>query len=145
MGLGGSRGGVGSGLVARGESRRVGEDGGVEAGVIELVRPRRGHFELGTGFHGDVWLDLDALFLRPALLEPHIGELAEQLREHQVELLPTALLEKEAFRALFAVGGDFVSLEASGVAGVATARANAGAYVDAVLEVVAGQGRTEAA
>jgi orotate phosphoribosyltransferase len=57
----------------------------VEAGVIELVRPRRGHFELGTGFHGDVWLDLDALFLRPALLEPHIGELAEQLREHQVD------------------------------------------------------------
>jgi orotate phosphoribosyltransferase len=57
----------------------------VEAGVIELVRPRRGHFELGTGFHGDVWLDLDALFLRPALLEPHIGELAEQLREYQVD------------------------------------------------------------
>ena len=57
----------------------------MESGVIELVRPRRGHFELGTGFHGDVWLDLDALFLRPALLEPHIGELAEQLREHQVD------------------------------------------------------------
>jgi chromosome partitioning protein len=82
----------------------------------------------------------------PAAIRPRsIKMVVEQLREHQVELLPTALLEKEAFRALFAVGGDFVSLEASGVAGVATARANAGAYVDAVLEVLAGQGRTQAA
>jgi orotate phosphoribosyltransferase len=55
----------------------------VGAGVIELVRPRQGHFELGTGYHGDVWLDLDGLFLRPGLLEPHIDALAEQLREHQ--------------------------------------------------------------
>jgi orotate phosphoribosyltransferase len=86
LGLGGFAGwGWGAGSWRAGESRRVGEDEEVEAGVIELVRPRRGHFELGTGFHGDVWLDLDALFLRPALLEPHIGELAEQLREHQVD------------------------------------------------------------
>jgi orotate phosphoribosyltransferase len=57
----------------------------VESGVIGLVRPRRGHFELGTGYHGDVWLDLDGLFLRPALLQPHIGSLAEQLSQHQPE------------------------------------------------------------
>ena len=57
----------------------------MEAGLIELVRVRRGHFELGTGYHGDVWLDLDGLFLRPALLQPHIDSLAEQLREHPPE------------------------------------------------------------
>jgi orotate phosphoribosyltransferase len=57
----------------------------VGVGVIELVRPRRGHFELGTGYHGDVWLDLDGLFLRPALLRPHIDALAEQLSQHQPE------------------------------------------------------------
>ena len=34
--------------------------------VVQLVRPRAGHFDLGTGYHGDLWLDLDALFLRPA-------------------------------------------------------------------------------
>jgi orotate phosphoribosyltransferase len=78
---------------------RVGEDGGVEAGVIELVRPRRGHFELGTGYHGDVWLDLDALFLRPALLQPHIDSLAEQLREHQPEAV-CGPIEGGAFLAL---------------------------------------------
>jgi hypothetical protein len=29
--------------------------------VVQLTRPRRGHFDLGTGYHGDLWLDLDAV------------------------------------------------------------------------------------
>jgi len=53
--------------------------------MIELARPRYGHFDLGTGYHGDVWLDLDALFLRPALLRPHVRVLSDQLREHRVD------------------------------------------------------------
>jgi orotate phosphoribosyltransferase len=57
----------------------------VDAEVSTLARPRRGHFDLGTGFHGDLWLDLDALFLRPALLRPHVRLLADRLREHQVD------------------------------------------------------------
>jgi orotate phosphoribosyltransferase len=57
----------------------------VDSDVIELARPRLGHFDLGTGFHGDVWLDLDALFMRPSLLRPHIGMLAERLREHRID------------------------------------------------------------
>lgn len=50
-----------------------------------LARPRRGHFDLGTGFHGDLWLDLDALFLRPALLREHVRWLAGRLGEHRVD------------------------------------------------------------
>jgi orotate phosphoribosyltransferase len=57
----------------------------MDAEVIALARPRRGHFDLGTGFHGDLWLDLDALFLRPALLRPHVLALAGRLREHRVD------------------------------------------------------------
>ena len=38
--------------------------------MIKFARPRTGHFDLGTGYHGDVWLDLDALFLRPPDSEP---------------------------------------------------------------------------
>ncbi|HEY5396910.1 MAG TPA: hypothetical protein VIL16_16095 [Trebonia sp.] len=53
--------------------------------MIELARPRYGHFDLGTGYHGDVWLDLDALFLRPAVLRPHVRVLADRLREHRVD------------------------------------------------------------
>jgi orotate phosphoribosyltransferase len=57
----------------------------VESRLIELARPRYGHFDLGTGYHGDVWLDLDALFLRPALLRPQVALLAGRLREHRVD------------------------------------------------------------
>ena len=55
--------------------------------MVGLARPRRGHFDLGTGYHGDVWLDLDALFLRPARLRPYVEWLAdfvEQLAPAQV-------------------------------------------------------------
>src|ERR1700730_19112522 len=50
--------------------------------LVQLARPRTGHFDLGTGYHGDLWLDLDALFLRPSLLRPHVDWLAERLSEH---------------------------------------------------------------
>jgi hypothetical protein len=63
----------------------VRDDVGVERGVAWLARPRRGHFDLGTGHHGDVWLDLDALFLRPALLRPYVRTLADRLRGHSVD------------------------------------------------------------
>jgi chromosome partitioning protein len=58
------------------------------------------------------------------------------LRANDIELLPTALLEKEAFRALFSIGGGFASLEASHVSGLSAAKANAADYVEAVLNVV---------
>ncbi|HUC22208.1 MAG TPA: hypothetical protein VMA73_05830 [Streptosporangiaceae bacterium] len=53
--------------------------------MADLAHPRRGHFDLGTGYHGDLWLDLDALFLRPALLRPHVRWLADRLQRHQVD------------------------------------------------------------
>ena len=51
--------------------------------MVRLARPRHGHFDLGTGYHGDVWLDLDALFLRPAALRPYVQVLAARLRGHR--------------------------------------------------------------
>lgn len=74
----------------------------------------------------------------PAALRPRLlKQVVDQLRASGMELLPTALIEKEAFRTLFAVGGGFEALEAAGVGGVAAARANADAYVEAVLEALA--------
>ena len=61
----------------------AGDDIVVDDGVIPLARPRPGHFDLRTGYHGDVWLDLDALFLRPARLRPYVALLAGWLREHR--------------------------------------------------------------
>lgn len=57
----------------------------MEPELICLAHPRRGHFELGTGYHGDLWLDLDALFLRPAVLRPHVQRLADLLAEHGID------------------------------------------------------------
>jgi orotate phosphoribosyltransferase len=53
--------------------------------VAGLARPRRGHFDLGTGYHGDLWLDLDALFLRPAHVRPHARWLAGRLEDHGID------------------------------------------------------------
>ena len=60
-----------------------------------------------------------------------------QLREREIEILPAALIEKEAFRALFEVGGGLDALAAHGVAGVEAARRNIEAYTEAVLELAA--------
>lgn len=81
----------------------------------------------------------------PAAIRPRSLEaVVEQLKQHQIEFLPTALLEKEAFRAMFRIGGGFAGLEAAGVGGVAAARRNAEAYVEAVLALL-GQGGVQAA
>lgn len=73
----------------------------------------------------------------PAALRPRsLKQVVEQLRESDIGILPTALIEKEAFRMLFSVGGGFAELERSGVSGVPAARANAQGYVAAVLELL---------
>ena len=73
----------------------------------------------------------------PAALRPRsLKEVVEQLRGSGIEILDIPLIEKEAFRVLFAVGGGFDQLEASGVSGVASARANAEAYLGAILSLL---------
>lgn len=73
----------------------------------------------------------------PAALKPRsLAAVVAQLREREIDILPTPLIEKEAFRALFEMGGGLNALEARGVSGVAAARRNIGAYVDAVVDVV---------
>jgi orotate phosphoribosyltransferase len=52
---------------------------------LELVSSRRGHFEFESGYHGELWLDLDPLFVRPSLVAPLIASLAASLRRHEVE------------------------------------------------------------
>jgi hypothetical protein len=35
-----------------------GDDDRVKPHIVQLAHPRHGHFDLGTGFHGDVWLEV---------------------------------------------------------------------------------------
>ena len=67
-------------------------------GLIEALAARRGHFQLESGHHGELWLDLDALFARPARLAPFVAELAERLSGPGAEVVCGPL-----------VGGAFVA------------------------------------
>jgi chromosome partitioning protein len=71
-----------------------------------------------------------------AIRTKSLTSVVARLREEGIEFLPTALLEKEAFRALFSVGGGFADVTAAGVSGTATAQRNAEAYVEAVVDLV---------
>jgi chromosome partitioning protein len=73
----------------------------------------------------------------PAAIRPRmLKSVVAQLREAGVQILPTPLLEKEAFRALFNIGGGFDGLERQGVWGADAARRNADAYVADVEDLV---------
>ena len=70
----------------------------MEEQLLGLLSARRGHFILESGHHGDLWLDLDVLFLRPAALRPFARELAPRLGGPGVEAVVGPL-----------VGGGFVA------------------------------------
>jgi orotate phosphoribosyltransferase len=128
--------------------------------VVKLARPRSGHFDLGTGYHGDLWLDLDALLLRPPLLRPHIRWLAERLREHSVDAVcgpleggaflayAVADLLGAAFLAGYRSPGEATGYHLPAVqggiggwrVGVVDDAVNAGTAVAACLEEVRGRG-----
>jgi len=77
----------------------------------------------------------------PAAIKPRmLKSVVAALREAGVEILPTALVEKEAFRALFAIGGGFEALELNGVFGADAARRNAAAFVEDVARVIEARG-----
>jgi len=53
--------------------------------LLRLPTPKAGHFRFESGLHGDVWLDLDGLFLRPRALHPFVAELAARLAAHEID------------------------------------------------------------
>jgi uncharacterized protein (DUF849 family)/adenine/guanine phosphoribosyltransferase-like PRPP-binding protein len=80
--------GRGHGIRTGLEDTTVLPDGSLAAGNAELVRTaavlaavgaRRGHFVYESGHHGDLWLDLDSLFLRPRRTDRFAAALAERL------------------------------------------------------------------
>jgi orotate phosphoribosyltransferase len=67
--------------------------------ILNLLDPKSGHFLLESGHHGDRWLDLEALCLRPRLLDPLIVELANRLAAFGIDAVCGPLVEG-AFVAL---------------------------------------------
>lgn len=53
--------------------------------LVRLVNPRHGHFVLESGHHGDLWLELDRLFIEPRVVARFAHELAERLGAFAVD------------------------------------------------------------
>jgi len=52
--------------------------------LLNLLAARKGHFKLESGHHGNLWLDLDLLFLRPSHVQRFALELANRLSRYHV-------------------------------------------------------------
>ena len=59
---------------------------------LALVDGRRGHFQVESGHHGSMWLELDGLFADSARIAPFVAALAAALRAHDVEMICGPLL-----------------------------------------------------
>lgn len=64
-----------------------------------LFRARHGHFLFESGHHGELWLDLERLFLHPERVAPFAERLAERIARHHVTAVCGPLVEG-AFVAL---------------------------------------------
>lgn len=54
---------------------------------FNLLSAREGHFRYESGYHSDLWLDLDLLFLRPTAVKPYALELAKKLARHNINAI----------------------------------------------------------
>lgn len=61
--------------------------------LLEMAAARRGHFLLESGHHGDLWLDLESLCMRPRRILPLCSELARSLRRFRAEFICGPLVE----------------------------------------------------
>lgn len=62
------------------------------AAFLEMVDARRGHFQLESGHHSGLWLDLDPLFADARRIDPFVNALSNALRSHDVEAICGPLL-----------------------------------------------------
>jgi orotate phosphoribosyltransferase len=53
--------------------------------LLSLLSAHKGHFRLESGHHGDVWLELESLFLHPERLQPFVTALAEVLSRYEIQ------------------------------------------------------------
>jgi len=85
--------------------------------VLDLLASRQGHFLLESGHHGDLWLDLDALFWQPAALRPLVRDLTDRVRGFDPQVVCGPLVGGALLGYLVAdaLGLPFVPAERSAV------------------------------
>ena len=79
----------------------------------ELLDINRGHFLLESGLHGDVWFDLEKVFLHPNVLTPFIKELAALIEPYDLSTICGAMVGGAfvAYSIAEALGLEFVYTE----------------------------------
>jgi orotate phosphoribosyltransferase len=65
----------------------------MEEEVVKLLPARGGHFRLESGHHGDLWLDLPRLCVRPASVRRLAARLAAAIARHRIEVVCAPLVE----------------------------------------------------
>lgn len=55
--------------------------------LLRMLPRRSGHFQMASGLHSDLWLDLDALIADPRRLRPFATELATRLADLRAEVV----------------------------------------------------------
>ncbi|HEV7683058.1 MAG TPA: phosphoribosyltransferase family protein [Pyrinomonadaceae bacterium] len=59
---------------------------------LDLIAGRRGHFQLESGHHSELWFDLDTLFAAPGRIAPFVTQLTDSLRPYNVAAVCGPLL-----------------------------------------------------
>jgi orotate phosphoribosyltransferase len=59
--------------------------GTMQDDLIKLLAGRRGHFQMESGYHSELWFQLGPLFEQPDRLRPFVTELARRLSAHSIE------------------------------------------------------------
>ncbi len=60
--------------------------------ILKTLPARRGHFLLESGYHTDLWFNLDQMFVEPQEIVPQVAALAELLRPYEISAVCGPLL-----------------------------------------------------
>lgn len=61
--------------------------------LASLLQVTKGHFEFESGYHGELWFDLERLFRNPDAVKPLSIALAERIAPFDVEIICGPLVE----------------------------------------------------
>jgi orotate phosphoribosyltransferase len=81
--------------------------------LVSLLAARKGHFRYESGHHGELWLEIPRLYLRPDRLRPLAAELARRLAAYGVEAVCGPLVEGAMLAQMVAeeLGAEFYFAE----------------------------------
>jgi orotate phosphoribosyltransferase len=65
----------------------------LEEELDRLLQPRNGHFRFESGHHGDLWLELELLYLHPSEVRSLAAELSRRLRGFELDGVCGPLVE----------------------------------------------------